>query len=626
VPAQLSAKEADLKRAELSASIPVTETGNVISVQASTAAATSGSLISDLPDDPHHIDANFTATEDKEIGMGVGLALSFITSIIWYIKYHNSYKNKSHDEQIEKLQTLKIESGYWQRTVKTYTQLGTNVGSGLFDVISQFFFFLPVWITLPLKAGVSALVGTILGIIAGTIAYFRESPATSSNQPSLFLLGRDDVSRYPKTGARIGLYWGTVIGGVLSLFFPFPGGIVIGMGMGAALGSVVGFILFAAIVPLINKIRFTFFPKKAETTTDKKEADSNRHPEHIFRMNYVNQGIAAGAAVGIIVGFIISLCIPVPGSTLLFIGFCGAIGATIGLIALGITGILISKAITERDRRGYSSWDYDTRAGFSLGNQNGLGIGVFGLLSACGIGLAGLKDFICSVGGLIGGLVFGACQAYQTKKRYDWPDEKFNQNKPLVPISQLLSTFGVMGGFAGSVIGFTIGFLCFGPLGGILGGMLGLGFGAVISAGIAFFCGEVIYLKYIQLSRFLAEKFVSAKQKIEAWFHVPRTEKTPVTPNLEPDEQVDFSLSSEEESVSESDSESACEPKPTPTPSPSGESPIPGDDMPKRKKDIDKVRLTKNPSAFGYATKNKIVIENPTPQQNHEPTRLTVNA
>ena len=220
---------------------------------------------------------------------------------------------------------------------------------------------------------------------------------------------------------------------------------------------------------------------------------------------------------------------------LTFVTAGAAIGATLGFAGFGIAGPYISRLLSPVGDRAYSSWDYGFRTANALGNQNGLGIAIFGVLSLFGLDkcFVCLKDLICHGCGLVVGAIGSLYDAYHTRKAQSMTCADFKEAKAkiLFPWSQIVNNYLTLGGFAGSAIGFGIGTLVAGPIGGGIGAMIGTGVGALVSAGVAALWGEAIYLKYAEISAYIAKKLTTTKKKMDDQFEMvpPKTKMTHIT-------------------------------------------------------------------------------------------------
>jgi hypothetical protein len=497
-----------LRNLKITVSQGQTEAANIALTQSITLLAAGESIVSNLSSTKHE-SATLEAlnTQDRIIGLGIGLILSTLFAFVWYIRRAFSKKNETLEETYKKYDTFKKQFNRWDRRGKAGVFFGNNLGQGIADVISQAFFFLmPNWLRMLLRTALGGLFGVICGL--GAILFFHPE----SGRNSIFHMGRDGWSRY----AKVGMVLGNFIGAAVGVFLTVSGGLTAGMLMGMAFGGVIGFVLVAIAVPLVNFIlKKNKAPAPAPTPTN--PSDVKPQP-HLYRTNYIRTGILAGAALGIIIAFTIGYFVA-PLALLTFVTVGAAIGATAGAIGFGVFGHAISKAISPVGDRAFSSWDYGARTGFTAGNQNGLGIAIFGILSLFGLDKCALclRDLICSVFGLIGGTLAAVFDAHKARKLQSLDEKEFRKIKAenFIPWSQRVGTFITLGGFAGSVVGFIIGTLIGGPPGGMIGAMIGTGLGGLGGGGIAAKWGEKIYLKYAEFSTFLASKMTTMKKHID---------------------------------------------------------------------------------------------------------------
>jgi len=324
------------------------------------------------------------------------------------------------------------------------------------------------------------------------------------HKPSLFFLGRDGWSKYVKAGLPLGIAIGAAIGALIGFLTPIPGGMAAGMAIGGALGGVTGVLSFAVFVPLINKIRRHFNPNYIPSDAVDKNAETIP-----FRTNYLRVGTTFGTYLGLIIGFIIGLVLPFPGAALLLSTIGAGIGAGIGAVAGGIIGPMISNTIKDRSS---SSWDYGARTGAMLGNQYGVGSIFTGFFSIFGIGseIKMLKDIIFAAAGIIAGIIGGIHDAWCSyANRHKSPKEIENE-RPVLPWSQRVATFAIIGGFIGGIVGFIIGTCVAGPIGGAAGMAIGTGAAGLISAVISAQWGDQIVLAFTsacaKLSNYIQRK------------------------------------------------------------------------------------------------------------------------
>jgi hypothetical protein len=538
-PSKTSISPEQVRNARIALSINEQEAANIGLTQAATLLAVGGSIAAHFPtDNSNRPDLDYLNLEAREIGLGVGLGLSVLAAIIWYVANAFAKKDESEEQALKRYQTIKIQLNPWFRRFKTGVFFGNNIGLTFAEAIIQtYFFVLPNWLKWLIRAASSAVCGIISGVLA--IAFFADDDKLGS----IFRLGRDGWARYAKAGMQLGNY----IGAAAGLFITVSGGLTAGVLIGAAVGGVIGFIAMAIAVPLINfiiqKIRGPQPPKTPSEgggarkrflthiygltpslpskplQKHQRQASDNAPMPHLYRVNYIRTGILAGAALGTVVAFAIAYFLA-PLAIFSFVVGGAAIGATVGAVGLGIAGHYISKAISPIGDRAYSSWDYGARTGFSGGNQNGLGILVYGILVALGIDkhVQCLKDVLCNGFGLLMATIGAAHDGISVKNLQEITEEEFRKSKPLIPWSQRVGTFITLGGFAGSVIGYVIGTLIGGPLGGMAGAFIGTGVSALISGGIGAVWGEAIYLKYAAFSTFIAAKLRTAQKKIDDSF------------------------------------------------------------------------------------------------------------
>ena len=327
-------KDGQLLRAKLSLSTNAQRAINILSTQAATTFAVAGSIASNLNEDSHP-SSDIIAAEDREIGSCVGLGVSIIASIVWYV---------TDNSTLEAYQAVKKLGNPIYRSFETAAFVGNAVG----DALSYAFFFLPEWMRLPLNVALSTGLGVIFGVI-GAI-FFRD---TADSEPSvLFRVGKDGWTRYGKPGLQLGANFGRLVGA----FLPIP----FGMAIGSALGSVIGFITFITIVPLINVIKSYFFPAPNTTTLlaltpqllDKQGADaltaSSEDPNlrpHIYRTNYIRLGATVGVGIGAIIAFMVPLFIVPPLGAIIFGLVCAAVGSALGAATIGIWDIIYQKPL-----------------------------------------------------------------------------------------------------------------------------------------------------------------------------------------------------------------------------------------------------------------------------------------
>lgn len=508
----------------------------------------------------------FDDDQTKQFSLAAGVACSFTFAIFWLVSLHKTHKQKlSIKEQKKFFDDIKNQLNPWYRRFKACSFLGNSVGQATIELL-----FLIPGVSLffgaykaAIKTAISAIFGILFGFIGATL-FPDDSDIRYTSNDTLFHIGKDGWGRYAKSGISFGSLIGAAIGAIIG-FVGGPVGIAAGIAIGGAIGGVIGFALMSAGVPFINYLinifspTLTPAPSRKETLSKLVELETRleaeakgikikaldkpsrlEHPNAIknnpTRTKYMRSGLALGVYVGTIIGFILALCFPFTGATLLFIAIASAACAIVGAAVLGALGTKISSWVSSDDL-GYSSFDFGMATGAQWLQPFGNAIG--GVTILFGVAIEKLTDLICGIAGFIGAGIGGSYDIIRGKQNQRDIDEQlakdlpkltadfekykkeipdltledviknykskykreFDSKGPLVTWSQRVGVFVTYGTVIGSLIGFLIGTAVGGPALGIL---FGLGAGAVISGVVGATLGPQIYKKYIQISEWIS--------------------------------------------------------------------------------------------------------------------------
>ncbi len=293
--------------------------------------------------------------------------------------------------------------------------------------------------------------------------------------------GLEGWSKYGKTALTFGTAIGQGIGGLIV-------GITHKAGSAAAMvssfsisfwGGVVGvgsFVLSIIAVPLINWIssKFTRDGKGILTSNNKNK----------YRNNYTRLGITFGAALGVLLGFVIgNWCFGLIMAATIFSG----LGAVVGGVLFSIYGHKLHKMMhplppgkTEKDEDIENSWDYVSRCTASVFGYVGAAV-VCAINPAAALLLVPIGTAVASaIGCIVGILIMKAARRM--------PGNAEEKKAATLPWTQRITTGANVGSIIGSCIGVGLGFaglflagpagvifavsLC-GAIGAVVGGCVG---------------------------------------------------------------------------------------------------------------------------------------------------------
>ena len=364
----------------------------------------------------------------KGLGIFIGLAISLIAAMIWYVQRRYSQK---------KYVDTKKEVNAWYARFSVASR-------GCQDIITVVFAFLPDSLSF-LKTVIVYLSGTIAGCCA--VLFLR----TTKKANQLFTLGNaEGWSAYISTGSSVGALVGGAIGAVIGLLLPIPFTLPICIGLFSAIGGLIGAIATALGVPLVNKIA----------------------PEHDvnFRLNYPKTGALLGGSLGSVIGFVIGLAIPLPGASIACAAIGAGIGGLIGSISLAMLGPKITRHLSKEED---SHWDHSMRHTAAPGKGLGTMIG-YGFERL----LVGAQDIGTNIGILITsgiGLGYELWTTYRKNKRQAMHDDETEKKAPPLRWDKRIYAFAGLGTAIGMLAG-----VAAGPLGMVLGAAVGATLGSVI--------------------------------------------------------------------------------------------------------------------------------------------------
>jgi len=393
---------------------------------------------------------------EQGYGMLIGLVLSIIAAIIWYVRKRTQRKT-SYGQ-------VKIKLNDWYHRFAVASLACQNIATIVFS-------FIPPLLS-PLKRLLSYVVGSLVGLIVVIITSHIQC-----DQPLLTLGKKEGWSNYMFTGGGIGALVGAAIGGIIGLLIPLPFTMPIGIALGSAIGGLLGSVGTGIAVPVINKI----YP----------ERDTS------YRLGYAKTGALLGSTIGGILGFIIGFLIPLPGTALVFTTIGMGLGAGIGAIALALTGPSITNKMEQAgkdDNSWYNSIRYGGIAGEGMGTLVGYGFEET---------LEGSQQLGANVGTLMtGGIGFCYYLWKQHQNKTQGCCDKESNGQDQVPWSQRINLFAA----CGTVLGSIIGVFSAGPVGMLIGGAVG----AIVGSIVGLVAGNYICNKLMHFGNWLTKKIECA--------------------------------------------------------------------------------------------------------------------
>lgn len=418
---------------------------------------------------PNHqcssLEASLLSSEEQEEASITALILSILGAIAWFYYQHTG-------TNLSLLQAQK-RLNPWYRRFKTAYGFGNSIGQSIANVLPLEHIFSPT-ITKILQNLLGGAIGVIVGISAGLFM-----PTNPTDDKNIFKFGVDGWTKYSKVGLVMGTGMGAAIGAALGSFV-FPGlGTIAGAAIGGAIGGVVSFLGFSISVPCLNKIKNLI-------------SSSQENDKPTYRTNYIRAGMSLGNFLGAFIGGIVGFFIPIPMATFACAAIGAGIGTLLGGIILGIAGPTITAKL-DPAQKSPSSWDYGFRTGSEImGSKYGVGIFATGIFSLFNIGKdKDVKDIACGGFGLLIGLITLAYDAFTSSNNKDKSPEEIAAKKPLLPWSQRVASFAVVGSFLGAAIGFA-----FPPF----GALIGAGIGGIVFGIAAATAGDKIFDAFSRLS------------------------------------------------------------------------------------------------------------------------------
>lgn len=475
--------------------------------------------------------------EDKSYSIAAAIGCSFTFAIAWLLILNKKLENKHYKSKTEYLVDIKHELNPWYRSFKACSSLGNSIGQAATEIL----FLIPgmTFVPLPAKAALkiflSGFFGIVFGLIGGLLSpiLFGTDDIRTTPNSSIFHIGKDGWGRYAKTGISFGSLIGSAIGAIIGFISPIPGGMAAGMAIGGSIGGIIGFFVMAGMVPFVNYLINLISPPTPEE-------EKQTIKDNPYRTKYMRTGLAFGVYLGTVVGFILGICFPFPGATVLFMAVCSAFFAIVSAVAFAILGPRISNWLSSKDLS-YSSFDFGAGTG-------GMGLQLISNIAgaACtfaGVAIEKLGDLICAIGGVVGSIIGGIYDGYQARKSSNEADaqdaafekelieklksshlfereaaeksyrdeyktkkrKSFEENQPLIPWSQRGGVFLTYGSAIGNMIGALLAKVFGGPSGA--SASMGQGAGALISAVVSTTLGTKIYAGYVKTSDWISNRF-----------------------------------------------------------------------------------------------------------------------